>query len=53
MIDPIRIKQQAKEGKLIFWIRDGVLYCCDSEPRTTTVEIPYSRVSLDYNIESK
>ena len=45
MIDPIQIKQQVKEGNLQFYIKHGMLYCCDSEPRTTTLEIPYTNKS--------
>ena len=42
MIDPIQIKQEVQEGKLLFWTKDGNLYCSDANPSTTTVIIPYN-----------
>ena len=53
MIDPIQIKQEVQEGKLLFWLKDGILYCGDRNPQTTAVIIPCYRLSIDYSIESK
>ena len=53
MIDPIQIKQEVQEGKLLFWLKDGILYCGDRNPQTTAVIIPCSRWSIGYNIKTK
>lgn len=29
-IDPIDIKKQVSEGKLKFWVKDGMVYCSDN-----------------------
>jgi hypothetical protein len=53
MIDPVKIRVEIEKGNLQFWIKDGVLYCGDTDPRTTTVMIPYSRKAIDGDFKSE